>query len=71
LAGDISPPNRNYGYYPVIGILVAEMPIAYVVLKEIWRQAHLLPKQEGFELNSERMDNAIQEYVKMVKQRKD
>lgn len=48
-----------YGYYPIIAILAAEMPIAYVILKEFWRSAHLLPKHEGFESNSEQMENAI------------
>ena len=56
-----------YGYYPVVGLILAEMPIAYFVLREVWRQVHLLPKKEGFELNTERMENAIAEYVKMVK----
>lgn len=62
---------RFYGYYPILGIIAAETPIAYLVVGEIWRQVHLLPKMEGFELNSERMDNAIREYVKMVKHKKD
>jgi hypothetical protein len=61
---------RFYGYYPVLGILLAEAPIAYIVLKEIWRQVHMLPKMDGFELSSERMDSAIGDYVRMVKRRK-
>ena len=61
---------RFYGYYPVLGIILTEAPVAYLVLKEVWRQVHSLPKLDGFELSSERMDEAIQDYVQLVKRRK-
>jgi hypothetical protein len=61
---------RYYGYYPVLGIILTEAPVAYLVIKEVWRQVHSLPKLDGFELSPERMDEAIRDYVQLVKRQK-
>jgi len=61
---------RLYGYYPVVGLAISQIPVVFLVVKEIRRQMHLLPKTEGFELNSEQMDEAIQEYVGMIKRKR-
>lgn len=59
-----------YGYYSILGLTISEVPIVYLVAKETWRQMRLLPKTEGFDFNSEQMDRAIEEYVRMVKKKK-
>lgn len=59
-----------YGYYPILGLIVSEMPIVYLVAKEVRRQVHIPPKKEGFDLNSEQMDRALEEYVEMIQEKR-
>jgi hypothetical protein len=61
---------RLYGYYSAVGLAISQVPIVFLVVKEIRRQMHLLPKTEGFELNSEQMDEAIREYVEMIERKR-
>lgn len=59
-----------YGLWSVLGLFVTQSPIIYLIAEEIWRQAHLLPPSEAFEIPPERWKKSVEEYVELVKKKK-
>ncbi len=54
----------------MLGLVISETPIIYVVAKEIRRRDNLPPRSEAFEMTTEQMERAIHEYEEMVKRKR-
>jgi hypothetical protein len=59
-----------YGLWSVLGLIVTQSPIIYLIAEEIWRQAHMLPPSEAFEISPERWKKSVREYLDLVKKKK-
>jgi len=59
-----------YGLWSVLGLIVTQSPIIYLIVEEIWRQAHTLPPSEAFEISPERWKKSVKEYLELVKKKK-
>jgi hypothetical protein len=59
-----------YGLWSILGLIVTQSPIIYLIVEEIWRQAHMLPPSEAFEISPERWKKSVKEYVELVKKKR-
>jgi hypothetical protein len=59
-----------YGLWSVLGLIVTQSPLIYLVAEEIWRQAHMLPPSEAFEISPERWKKSVKEYLELVKKKR-
>jgi len=55
-----------YGFYAIIGLIISQTGIIYLIVKEIWRTYHMLPRSEAFETSPEKWKKAFEEYEKLV-----
>jgi len=62
----------SYGFgYATIFFVVFDSPLIYVFAREVWRQLHMLPESEAFEISPERWVKTFTEYVNDVKDKQE
>ena len=58
-----------YGYYAILGLFLSQMPVWYLVAKEVWRKEHMLPRSECWETTSEKWSQSFKEYVEKTRRK--
>lgn len=53
-----------HGGWAVVALILSQSPIIYLVLKEAYRQMHMLPMSEAWETSTERWQQLLDEYAK-------
>lgn len=57
----------TYGALGVLILTFSQTPIIYLIVQEVWRMSHLLPKSEAWETSPERWREALKEFVETTK----